>query len=301
MVKKTKLANQNYISPSYMNTTSSQNKLLLVRKASGEFEPFAIEKLKQSLHNAGAEKETVSMIIKDIEDWIFSGVTTKQIYSRAFKILRRERAHSAMRYRLKEAIFALGPTGYPFEQFIGQLFEKQGCDIEVGVVLDGYSVTHEMDVIANKEGVQNLVECKYHKDQGKQVSVQVPLYVRSRVNDIVRKRQKMPEYQDLAFKGWVVTNTRFTADSIRYAKYNDLHLLAWDYPQNKGLKFLVEDLKLYPLTILHKLTRKEKQVLMKQGIVTCAQLLNDMSHLEKLNLTKKKQMALHQELMDICI
>ncbi|MGZ2372006.1 restriction endonuclease [Ancylomarina sp. YFZ004] len=282
-------------------TTLHNNNLILVRKASGDSEPFAIEKLKRSLHNAGAEKETVLMIITDIKDWIYSGVTTKQIYSRAFKILRRERAHAAMRYRLKEAIFALGPTGYPFEQFIGQLFEKQGHKIEVGIVVDGYSVTHEMDVIANKESVQNLVECKYHKDQGKQVSVQVPLYVRSRVNDIIRKREKMPEYQDLSFKGWVVTNTRFTSDSMQYAKYNDLQLLAWNYPQNKGLKFLVEDLKLYPITILHKLTRKEKQVLMKQGIVTCSQLLNDMSHVEKLNLTKKKETALHQELMDVCI
>ena len=300
--QKNKSVNQNFISPSHMDTTTTpQNKLILVRKASGDNEPFAIEKLKRSLHNAGAEKETVLMIITDIKDWIFSGVTTKQIYSRAFKILRRERAHSAMRYRLKEAIFALGPTGYPFEQFIGQLFEKQGHDIEIGVVVDGYSVTHEMDVIANKEHVQNLVECKYHKDQGKQVSVQVPLYVRSRVNDIIRKRQKMPEYQDLSFKGWVVTNTRFTADSIQYAKYNDLHLLAWDYPQNKGLKFLVEDLKLYPITILHKLSRKQKQLLMKQGIVTCFQLLNDMSQVEQLKLTKRKETALHQELMDICI
>ena len=281
--------------------TSVENKLILVKKASGEDEPFDIEKLKRSLRNAGAEHSTISKIASDIMLWIYSGVTTKQIYSRAFKILRSEKAHSAMRYRLKAAIFALGPTGYPFEQFIGQLFEKQGYKIEVGVVVDGYSVTHEMDVIANKERVQNLVECKYHKDQGKQVSVQVPLYVRSRVNDIIRKREKMPEYKDLSFKGWVVTNTRFTPDSIQYSKYNGLHLLAWDYPQNKGLKFLVEDLNLYPITILHKLNRKEKQVLMKQGIVTCFQLLNDMSHVQKFNLTKKKESALYQELMDICI
>ncbi|MCZ4694974.1 restriction endonuclease [Ancylomarina euxinus] len=281
--------------------TSLKNKLILVKKASGDDEPFDVVKLQNSLRNAGAEHSTILKIVTDVSLWIYSGVTTKQIYSRAFKILRRERAHSAMRYRLKEAIFALGPTGYPFEQFIGQLFEKQGYKIEVGIVVDGYSVTHEMDVIANKESVQILVECKYHKDQGKQVSVQVPLYVRSRVNDIIRKREDMPEYQNVSFKGWVITNTRFTPDSIQYAKYNDLHLLAWDYPQNKGLKFLVEDLKLYPITILHKLNRKEKQVLIKQGIIICSQLLNDMSHVQNLNLTKKKEAALYQELMDICI
>ena len=283
-----------------MSQTDPNNKPILIRKASGDLEPFALDKLKRSLHNAGADNDSVLMIIADIEAWIYSGVTTKQIYSRAFKILRREKAHTAMRYRLKEAIFSLGPTGYPFEQFIGQLFEKQGYATEVGVVVDGYSVTHEMDVIATKNQIQYLVECKYHKDQGKQVSVQVPLYVRSRVNDIVRKREKMEEYRALSFEGWVVTNTRFSPDSIQYGEVNGLHLLAWDYPQNKGLKYLVEELKLYPVTILHKLTKKDKDLLMSLGTVTCMQVLNNLDLLNPLQLNKKKQMALVEELKSIC-
>lgn len=277
------------------------NKQILIKKASGDEEYFDIKKLERSLHNAGAEELIIWKIIEDIQNWIYSGVTTKQIYSRAFKILRRDRAHSAMRYKLKEAIISLGPTGYPFEQFIGQLFKKQNYEIEVGIVVDGYSITHEMDVIATKNQVQNLMECKYHKDQGKHVSIQVPLYVHSRVNDIVRKRKEMPEFENLSYKAWVVTNTRFSEDSIQYGKCNGLQLLGWDYPKNKGLKHLVESMKLYPITILHKLTRKEKQVLLNQGIVTCLQLLNDMSHVKELNLTKRKEMALHKELMDVCI
>ncbi|MDE5421586.1 restriction endonuclease [Ancylomarina sp. DW003] len=283
-----------------MSDNILQNKEILVKKASGENEAFAVEKLKASLRNAGAESDTISKIVDDIILWIYSGVTTRKIYSRAFKILRRERAHTAMRYRLKEAIIALGPTGYPFEQFIGQLFQSQGFDIEVGVVVDGYSVSHEMDVIATKKQVQNLVECKYHKDQGKQVSVQVPLYVRSRVNDIIRRREEMLEYQGLTFAAWVVTNTRFSSDSITYGECNGLHLLAWDYPQNKGLKHWVEDSKLYPITILHKLTKKEKDILIKQGIVTCKQLLGDLTCIEQLELTKNKQNALEEELKAIC-
>tara|TARA_R110001583_G_scaffold61148_1_gene181054 strand:- start:13950 stop:14804 length:855 start_codon:yes stop_codon:yes gene_type:complete len=283
-----------------MIQTSGNNKPILIKKASGEDEYFDVKKLERSLHNAGAEELTIWKIIEDIQSWIYSGITTKQIYSRAFKILRRDRAHAAMRYKLKEAIIALGPTGYPFEQFIGQLFEHQNYEIEVGVVVDGYSVTHEMDVIATKNQLQNLVECKYHKDQGKHVSVQVPLYVHSRVNDIVRKREKMLEYQNLSFKAWVVTNTRFSDDSIQYGKCNDLQLLAWNYPQNKGLKHLVESMKLYPITILHKLTKKGKLFLIKRGIVTCAQLLKDLTLIEELGLTKNKQNALIEELKSIC-
>jgi len=281
-------------------TQTNSNKQILIRKASGEDEYFNVKKLERSLHNAGAEELIIWKIVEDIQNWIYSGVTTKQIYSRAFKILRRDRAHAAMRYKLKEAIIALGPTGYPFEQFIGQLFDYQDYEIEVGVVVDGYSITHEMDVIATKNQLQNLVECKYHKDQGKHVNIQVPLYVHSRVNDIVRKRKEMPEFKNLSYKAWVVTNTRFSEDSIQYGKCNDLQLLAWDYPQNKGLKHLVESMKLYPITILHKLTKKGKQFLIKRGIVTCAQLLKNLALIEELELTENKQKALIEELKSVC-
>ena len=109
-------------------TQTNSNKIL-IKKASGDNEYFDVKKLERSLHNAGAEELIIWKIIDDIQKWIYSGVTTKQIYSRAFKILRHDRAHVAMRYKLKEAIIALGPTGYPFEQFIGQLFKYQNYEI----------------------------------------------------------------------------------------------------------------------------------------------------------------------------
>ena len=281
-------------------SNSFQGKLILVKKASGDEEPFAIDKLERSLQNAGASTSAIEKILVNIEDWIFNGVTTKQIYSRAFSILRREKNTSAMRYRLKRAIMELGPTGYPFEQFIGQLFKKQGFDIEVGVVVDGVCVTHEMDVIATHNKIQHLVECKYHKDQGKHVSVQVPLYVRSRVNDIVDKRKNMSEYRGLSFTGWVVTNTRFSEDSIQYGTGSGLNLLAWDYPRNKGLKETIEELRLYPVTILHSLTKIQKQELMDQSILTCLQLKENFHLLDSFTLSEKKKKKLKDELAHIC-
>jgi hypothetical protein len=278
----------------------AERKLILVKKASGDEEPFAIDKLERSLQNAGASASAIEKILVSIEDWIFNGVTTKQIYSHAFSILRREKNSSAMRYRLKKAIMELGPTGYPFEQFIGQLFKKQGYDIEVGVVVDGVCVTHEMDVIATQNTIQHLVECKYHKDQGKYVSVQVPLYVRSRVNDIIEKRKDMPEYKGLSFTGWVVTNTRFSEDSIQYGTCSGLSLLAWDYPRNKGLKETIEKLRLYPVTILDTLTKIQKQELMDQNILTCMQLKENSHLLDSFALSEKKKKSLRDELKHIC-
>jgi hypothetical protein len=282
-----------------MESADSKTKGILVKKASGEEERFSVEKLERSLTNAGAERESISNIISDILQWIYPGVTTKKIYTRAFNLLHKEKASSALRYRLKQAIFELGPTGYPFELLAGQIFKKEGYSIEVGVVVDGMCVPHEMDVIATSHDTQHLAECKYHKDQGKQVSIQVPLYVRSRVEDIVRKRKELPEYQNLSFEGWVITNTRFSSDSITYGTYYGLNLLAWDFPEGKGLKNLVEKHRIYPITILKNLTKKEKQLLMDKELVTCSQLMEHIEEVKTLNLSKNRYEKAMSELKTI--
>jgi hypothetical protein len=214
--------------------------------------------------------------------------------------LRKEKTTSSLRYSLKKAILELGPTGYPFEILIGQLFQHKGFATEVGIVVDGKCVTHEMDVIATHDTVQHLVEWKYHLDQGKQVSVQVPLYVRSRVNDIIDKRQVMPEYKNLSFTGWVITNTRFSLDSIQFGICSGLNLLAWNYPVGNGLQENIEKYKIYPITVLKNLSVKEKQILLKEGIVTCAQLLENQNSLLHLELSKTKYTTLMKELKEIC-
>lgn len=279
-----------------MKDIKEPKQIIMVTKASGEEEPFSIEKLERSLRNAGASEATLKKIVDDIYQWLFHGVTTKKIYSRAFSLLRNQSDSAGLRYKLKQAILELGPTGYPFETLIGELFYKQGYRTEVGIVVDGNCVTHEMDVIATKQSVQHLVECKYSKHQGKQVSVQVPLYVRSRVNDIVKKRRSEAVYKGIDFTGWVVTNTRFSDDSLQYGKCCGLKLLGWDYPYGKSLKVLIEKYKIYPITILTNLTKNHKQILIEQGIVCCNQLADHMGELSKLKLTTRRINLVKREL-----
>jgi len=272
---------------------------ILVTKASGEEEPFSVEKLKRSLRNAGAGEAIIEKIVDETYKWIYHGVTTKKLYAHAFSLLRHQPDVSGLRYRLKQAILELGPSGYPFETLIGQLFEKQGFSTEVGIVVDGTCVTHEMDVIATKNKEQHLVECKYSKHQGKQVSVQVPLYVRSRVNDIIKVRSEIAATKDFDFKGWVVTNTRFSEDSTQYGKCSGLNLLGWDYPYGNGLKNLIEKYKIYPITILHNLTKQHVTFLLEKEIVTCNQLAAKLNVLDELHLTKRRIKRLKAELKEI--
>ncbi|MBM3420696.1 MAG: ATP-binding protein [Bacteroidetes bacterium] len=272
---------------------------ILVRKASGEEEPFDQRKLESSLLQAGAAGDAVREIIEDISDWIYQGVTTRKIYSRAFQLLKRLKGVAALRYRLKQAMMELGPTGYPFECFIGQIFSKQGFEVKTGQVLGGMCITHEMDVVATGVSVQHLVECKYAQDQGKYVTVQIPLYVRSRINDIVDRYRTDGRYEGFTFTGWVATNTRFSSDSIAYASCSGLKLLGWDYPDGKSLKQIVEAERMYPVSVLTQLSNREKQQIIEKGVVTCIQLLNTLDVLDEIQFRRNKSTALLKELNDI--
>ena len=272
---------------------------ILVKKASGEEEHFDPQKLEISLKNAGAGAELIENIITDISEWIYTGVTTKKIYSRAFQLLKRIRNVTSIRYKLKQAMFEMGPTGYPFEHFIGEVFKKQGYQVAVGQVLEGRCVTHEMDVIATKDHNQHLIECKFRQDQGKITSVQTPLYVRSRVDDIVSKYRELKRFEGYSFTGWVVTNTRFSGDSVSFGECSGLRLLGWDYPEREGLKDIIERERLYPLTALNSITKREKQQLLEKGIVTCEQLFDNPSILDSIEYSQKKSTAIIKELNDI--
>jgi hypothetical protein len=193
----------------------------------------------------------------------------------------------------------LGPTGYPFEHFIGKVFENMGYNVSVGQVLDGMCVTHEMDVIANNDHHQQLVECKFRQDQGKIVPVQTSLYVRARIDDIIKRYKDDKKFEGYTFTGWVVTNTRFSSDCIRYGECSGLKMLGWDYPAGQGLKTIIEREKLYPITALTNLTKREKSQLLNQGIVTCMQLYSNLDVLDEIAFSQSKSTKLIKELDDI--
>lgn len=275
------------------------NKEIIIEKASGKTEPFDVSKLRASLKNAGARDDVIDDIAADIEDWVYDGVTTGEIYARAYQLFRKQSGNKATRYKLKKALFSMGPTGYPFEHFIGELFKRQGYEVEVGKVVEGVTISHEMDVIATRGGEQYLMECKFAHDQGNRLSVHVPLYVHSRVNDIVEKRQQEEQYKNLSFTPWVITNARFSSDSMEYSRRKGIKLLGWDYPEDNALKDLIEREKIFPVTILKNLTKEQKHLLMEREIVTCDQLAGEPALLKNLGLSKKKQQSVAEELEEI--
>lgn len=273
---------------------------ILVRKSTGELEPFSKAKLVSSLKRSGAGDELVEEIADELDQVLHDGISTSKLYARAFALLRRKQEAAAARYRLKKAIMELGPTGYPFEIFISEIIRLRGFDVEVGQVLEGRCVSHEVDVLATASDEQYFVECKYYNSQGKHADVKVPLYIHSRVNDLIARRQALPGYENMKFGGWIATNTRFTSDAIDYGLCSGLKLLSWDYPADDGIKDIVEREKLFPVTALTRLNRKHKQQLLEDKIVLCRQLHNNHGALDKLQLDEAQRLKLEKEISGLC-
>ncbi len=283
-----------------MDTNPTQEGIIVV-KASGDRTLYDPAKLRQSLHRAGAADEAIERIVKEIDDVLYSGISTREIYNKAFSLLRKTSAATAARYKLKKAIQQLGPSGYPFENYVAEILKFQGYRVQVGQIVQGHCVQHEVDVIAEKAQHHYMIECKFHSDNGRKCDVKIPLYIHSRFLDVEKAWKKQPGHATKFHQGWVVTNTRFTTDAIQYGNCVGLYLLAWDFPKKGSLKQRIELAGLHPITCLTTMTKKEKQLLLNKGIVLCKTLCNDEKLLESIGLSPGRLRKVMQEAQQLCL
>jgi hypothetical protein len=273
---------------------------IFITKASGEKVPFSAEKLRQSLRRAGAGEEAMDSIVKEIEQRLYPGITTREIYRKAFSMLRKVSAHLAAKYKLKKALQELGPSGYPFEKFVGEILKHEGYRAQVGQIVQGHCVQHEVDVVAQKDDRHFMVECKFHSDQGRKCDVKIPLYIHSRFLDVEKAWQQRPGHDHKFHQGWVVTNTRFTTDAIQYGTCAGLNLISWDYPKKGSLRERIDRSGLHPLTCLTTLTKKEKQLLLDRGIVLCKELCQQEQLLKEVGVLPTRAQKVMEEAGLLC-
>lgn len=273
---------------------------LIVTKASGEQTLFSEEKIRASLQRSGADPDQIDFILQEVKKQLYNGITTRNIYKIAFALLKSGSRHQAARYHLKYAIMELGPSGFPFEKYIAELLKFEGYKTQIGQILQGKCVTHEIDIIAEKDSNEVLIECKYHNQQGISCNIKIPLYIHARFNDIEAHALKKANNLSKNRKGWIVTNTRFTADAIQYAGCSGIHLLGWDHPFEKGLKDKIDQSKLYPITCLTSLTIAEKRQLLDREIVMCRELQNNRKLLPAIGVKPGRMATILNEVHQLC-
>lgn len=262
---------------------------MFIAKADGTTEEFDPRKLVASLKRAGAKDTVAEHIARDIEQELWDGMSTEEIYSRAFARLREDRHDLAARYSLKRAVLDFGPSGFPFEDYIGELFRAEGHSAKVRQILKGKCVEHEVDVVVQKGDSIVYVEAKFHNAAGFKTDLKTVLYVQARIDDLGTGG------------GMVVTNTKFTDRAIEYSSCKGLDLLGWDYPQGATLHDRIDKAMLYPITALTTLTKPEKTALLSQQMVLCNTLPNHTDLLIRVGVTGKKADKVLEEVGALCV
>lgn len=264
-----------------------------VIKANQQKEPFSEEKVLQSIQRARVPESLQAETLAHVKSKLYDGISTNEIYQHILEFLNASpHPYTKARYSLKESIMMLGPTGYPFEDFIAKLLESNGYKTQVRQVLSGKCITHEVDVIAEKDGKTAMIEAKFHNSPGVRSEVQVALYTHARFEDV-----KIKNHLDEA---WIVTNTKTTIDANLYAQCSDMKILSWDYPQGAGLRDLVEKTQLYPVTMLTSMSQSNKLSLLNNHIVLCKQIAANPSVLDVLPLSKEDREKTIAEVTFIC-
>lgn len=275
-------------------------KEILIVKASGERERFSDQKLRRSLEKSGAEPELTEEVIKHIKGELKDGMKTADIYRHAFSFLRKHRSSSAARYNLKKAIMELGPSGYPFERFVGELLKAQGFSVEVGRRLRGFCVSHEIDVVAQKDNRHIMVECKFHNQPGIKSDVKVALYVRARFEDIEKQWKNKPRHSQKFHEAWLVTNTKLTSDAIQYSACAKMKAIGWNYPVKENLQYLIESSGLHPLTCLTTLSPFQKRQLLDRGLILCKDISQSKNVLKLIGINESKTGQIIEEIDKLC-
>ena len=273
-------------------------KQILIIKQDETKEIFDASKLYNSLEHSGAGKGEIEEVIRHIEKELKDGMTTSEIYRHAFKILGQFEKPVAARYSMKRALLAFGPSGYPFEDFIAEIFRAKGYNVKIGEIIQGACVKHEVDIIAQKDGKKIGAEIKFHNELRNRSDIKVALYVHSRFEDI--KKIKREDGGISIDEDWIITNTKFTSDAIKYGNCIGMKMVSWNYPKQGNLRNLIDETGVHPITALTVLSQEDKTKLIKNKIVLCRNIKNNREIFDLVGFDEKKIQNIIEESQALC-
>ncbi len=273
-----------------------------VTKANGEKELFDYKKLEGSLKKIDASDQLVAEVVSEVsaEAKNRALITTQEIYRMAFSILRKKHKPIAVRYSLKKAVALLGPTGFPFEKFVAEIFKAMGYSTITDQIVQGKCVPHEIDVVAWKDKDLIMTEAKFHTDFNLKSDLKIVLYVKARYDDIFGKDYVFGGESRKLTEGWIITNTKFSTTAIQYGQCQPaLKFIGWNYPYNFNLHNMIEKYELIPITALTSLSMAEKSLFLLRGIILSKDLLND-SLLKEVKFDDRKIKLIKSEVEALC-
>jgi Holliday junction resolvase len=193
----------------------------------------------------------------------------------------------------------LGPSGFPFEDFVAEIFRARGFKAETGKIIRGFCVEHEVDVVAWNDEKLIMVEAKFHNELGVKSDLKIALYVKARFEDLAKMTYKYGRERKLD-EGWLVTNTKFTSTAIEYGScQGGMKMIGWNYPPVGNLHDMIIESKLHPLTCLTSMVGREKKLLLERGVVLCKTIADNPDLLFAIGLNDAKSKKVLEEIRNL--
>lgn len=276
------------------------NRLISVIKADGTKEIFEEQKLADSLRNAGGSEDDITRILDRLSTEVHDGMKTSEIYRHAFSHLRKHAMPVAVKYSLRRALSELGPDGFPFEKYVSKIFQAWGYETLTDQTVFGGCVSHEVDVVAWNRDKLIMVEAKFHNEFILKSDLKVVLYIKARFDDLHNNVYSYGGTQRKLTEGWLVTNTKFTDQAIKYGECQKVKMLGWNYPTHGNLQDIIEELRLHPFTCLSSLSNVHKKMLLAKGIILCKDLIDHPNVLKEIGMPIAEAQKVFDEAREVC-
>jgi hypothetical protein len=268
-----------------------------VLKASGKKEAYDRRKILGSLRRAGADNRMAEKILTTAEKDFYPGITTGKILSTVMELLEREQKKTACLYDLKGGMRRLGPAGFNFETYVGEILREYGHRVKLRQKVPGRCVSHEIDLVTESvtedSTVIRLMECKFHRSPGTLVDLKEMMYTWARLEDINSRADLEKPYDGIT----IISNTRASKEARAYAQCQGMEILTWRHPPGGGLEELIRAKGLYPVTILPSVSSLKTDIFSRAGLMLVkdfpSQEPRDLA--EELHISRKKAEAIIRE------
>lgn len=244
---------------------------MTIIKSTGERAEFDPSKIVRTAVRAGASRNLATQIAEDVSGTVKDGTTTRDLYAQVLNLLDEHAPPVAARYSLRQALERLGPAGFDFEKYIAELLKAHGYDAALPDILQGACVSHEVDVLATKDNRTAMIEAKLRSTPSLYVAIKDTLAAWSRFLDLVdgSKLGKCPHVDEC----WIITNTRFSPDSLAFAHCKNMVMIGWNHPEERSIQKLIDAKALYPVTVLRALDHQTQAAFARAHIMLVKQLV----------------------------
>ncbi|MBI5061041.1 MAG: restriction endonuclease [Candidatus Aenigmarchaeota archaeon] len=253
---------------------------MMVIKSDGRREPFSKEKVVATCIRAHTGEKMSKEIANYVEKNIKDGTSTQVIYRMVLDELDKRKSKSSIFLTLRDSVADLPPEAFEF--YAKKILEAYGYRVEWNVIVEGEVIEHQCDLIAEKDGRKYLVECKRHFNPHRFCGLDVGLQVQARLEDVMDGFHDGKNEHD--FTGaWIFTNSKFSEHAKKYALGKNIRMTGWRYDNKIALDNMIEDKKLYPVTML-KADISIKRTLVSENMLTLDDIIRNEKRLSKKGL-----------------